>query len=222
MLTGKQIRAARMLIEWDAEDLAEKSGLNRETIFNIERGSVQARSTTLEKIVRAFSEYGIEFLEDQGVRFRPEGTDILNGSAGLEVFFDQVYSFLSTRGGLVCVSGVDEAQFAAHHGAALAAAHVQRMNKLVEQRGGIEFRVLLREGDTNFMATSYCHYRWQAADNFVATPFYVFGDSLALITFQAKPAPKIMVIRSEAFADAYRKQFDVAWKIAKDPHHRKS
>lgn len=222
MITGKQIRAARMLLEWDAEDLAEKAGMNRETVFNIERGTVQARHNTLEKIVRAFGDHRVEFLEDQGVRFRPEGTDILNGSDGLEIFFDQVYSFLNSHGGLVCVSGVDEAQFVAHHGAEHAAAHIKRMNKLIEQRKDIEFRVLLREGDTNFIATNYCHYRWQSKDNFVATPFYVFGDSLALITFQAKPAPKIMIIRSEAFANAYRKQFDITWKVAKEPPHEQN
>jgi transcriptional regulator with XRE-family HTH domain len=216
-ITGKQVRAARMLLEWDAEDLAEKAGMNRETVFNIERGTVQARSNTLEKIVRAFGDHGVEFLEDQGVRFRPEGTAILNGSDGLEAFFDQVYSFLSFHGGLVCVSGVDEAQFASHHGAEHAADYIKRMNKLVTERKDIEFRVLLREGDTNFLATSYCHYRWQAKDNFVATPFYVYGDSLALITFQSKPAPKIMIIRSEAFSNAYRKQFDIAWNVAKVP-----
>ncbi len=221
IITGKQIRAARMLAEWDAEELAKKAGLNRETIFNIERGTVQARSNTLDKILRAFSDHRIEFTDDQGVRFRPEGMDILNGSEGLETFFNQVYDFLSAHGGLVCVSGSDEAQFASHHGAEHAADYIKRMNKLVAKRKDIEYRVLIREGDMNFLATSYCQYRWQARDNFVATPFYVYGDTLALITFQARPAPKIMIIRSEAFANAYRRQFDIAWKVAKPPSVRK-
>lgn len=220
MPTGKQVRAARVLAGWDAEHLAEKTGLTAVTILKIEREEATARPATMERIVRAFDEHRIEFLDDLGVRYRPEGLDILNGPDGWAAFFDYVYEFLKKHGGLVCVSGADEAQFAAHHGEDHASMHIKRMNKLIEKRKDIEFKVLLQEGDTNFMANSYCAYRWQDRDSFVPTPFYVFGDNLALITFDAKPAPKVMVIRSEAFAAAYRKQFHIAWEAAKEASNK--
>ena len=39
MATGKQIRIARVLADWDAKDLAERTGLSKESILNIERGT---------------------------------------------------------------------------------------------------------------------------------------------------------------------------------------
>ena len=38
MITGRQMRAARALLEWTVEDLARNAGLNRATVFNIEKG----------------------------------------------------------------------------------------------------------------------------------------------------------------------------------------
>lgn len=215
MITGKQVKAARSLIGWDAQELSDKAGIARETVFKIERGTTNPKPETIAKIVKVFDDHRIEFLDDLGVRYRPEGVDVLNGPKGLETFFDQVYEFLKNHGGLVCVSGVDEEQFAEHHGTDHADGHIKRMKKLVEKRDDIEFRVLLREGDTNFMANSYCTYRWQDSDSFVPTPFYVYGDSLVLITFESDPAPKIMIIKSEAFSAAYKKQFNVAWGASK-------
>lgn len=217
MITGRQIRAARGLLRWRVEDLAQHTGLTREALTRMEDDAVQPREASIAKISRAFESQGVEFLDNQGVRFRPEGIDVFNGQGGLEAFFDQVYEFLKAQGGMVCVSGVDEAQFAAHHGAEHAAAHIKRMKKLTAQRDDIRFKVLIEEGDTNYMASDYCQYKWMSRDNFVPTPFYVFGDKLALITFQTTPSPKIMLIRSEVFAEAYRKQFDIAWRDSKDP-----
>ena len=59
MLTGKQIRAARVMAEWDAGDLAKKVGLSRVAIQNIERGlSHPRKSETYDRIVAAFYEVG--------------------------------------------------------------------------------------------------------------------------------------------------------------------
>ena len=79
MLTSSQIRAARGMLAWGPEDLAQKIGSTRQTINRLERseGIPQTRTQTLLDIQTAFEEAGLEFIgtpdNGQGVRFRPRG-----------------------------------------------------------------------------------------------------------------------------------------------------
>ena len=74
MIGGAQIRAARGLISWSAEVLAERVGVTRQTIQRLEQhdGVPPSRSQTLEEIQRAFEAAGVEFTgtpdEKPGVR----------------------------------------------------------------------------------------------------------------------------------------------------------
>lgn len=74
VLTGAQLRAARGLIGWSAEELAGRAGLTRNTVQRLERagGVPRSRSDTLVALQRVFEEAGIEFVgtpdEGPGVR----------------------------------------------------------------------------------------------------------------------------------------------------------
>lgn len=212
-----QIRAALALLHWENRDLSEAAGVAVETVYNVKSGATQPQAKIRDKIRHAFEAHGIEFLDFDGVRRRPEGIDILEGREGFEEFYDRVFDHVQRHGGLICVSGVDEEQFASHHGKEHAAAHIGRMSALCASRKDIAFHILIEEGDVNFVASAYASYRWLPREHFSAAPFYVFGDNLALITFDANPAPKVLIIRSAVFAEAYRKQFQIAWEAAKMP-----
>lgn len=216
MITGKQIRAARVLLEWDAEDLAAKSGLNRETIFNIERGTVQARSNTLDKIVRTFSDHRVEFLDNQGVRFRPEDVEVLNGRDGLGKFFDLVFACAQISGGTIRQNGIAENLFD-KCAVDFTKAHRKRMEALVNSRKDIFVRAILQEGDTNFVCTDYADYRWHPQNVPPPVPYYIFGETIGIFAFDTNPAPKIILITSPVIALAYITQFDRTWEAAKVP-----
>jgi len=64
MICGAQIRAARGLISWSAEVLAERVGVTRQTIQRLEQhdGLPPSRSQTLDEIQRAFEAAGVEFI----------------------------------------------------------------------------------------------------------------------------------------------------------------
>ena len=51
---GERIRTLRERREWYQRDLAEAAGLPLRTIGRIERGDVDVRISTLEKIAKAF------------------------------------------------------------------------------------------------------------------------------------------------------------------------
>ncbi|MDI5926469.1 helix-turn-helix transcriptional regulator [Rhizobium leguminosarum] len=77
MITPAQSRAARALIDWSREQLADTSRVALRTIVDFERGARAPREVTALAIERAFSEAGIAFLDGDyagsggpGVRLR--------------------------------------------------------------------------------------------------------------------------------------------------------
>jgi transcriptional regulator with XRE-family HTH domain len=70
----KQIKAARELLGWSQEAIAEASGVSIPTIKRLEAagGDLGGRPATGEKIIAALETAGVEFLDDgQGVRLKP-------------------------------------------------------------------------------------------------------------------------------------------------------
>jgi transcriptional regulator with XRE-family HTH domain len=72
-MTSAQIRAARALLNWTIQELAEKVGVDRNTIAQIEAGRY-ASDETLVVIRRVLEAAGVEFTNGRwpGVRLRPE------------------------------------------------------------------------------------------------------------------------------------------------------
>ena len=76
MITAVQIRAARAALGWSAFVLAERTGLTRRTVFNVEtsNGVPSANARTLQKIIDVLEEHGIEFVgspeDGPGIRIR--------------------------------------------------------------------------------------------------------------------------------------------------------
>lgn len=64
MLTGSQIRSARVAVRWSAETLALKSNVSLRTIMRLEQSDdvPSTRATTLNEIQRALEAAGIEFI----------------------------------------------------------------------------------------------------------------------------------------------------------------
>jgi len=67
-LTSHQIRAARALIKWSAEDLSQESAVSLRTI---RRAELAERETTMTKandlaVRRAFEAAGVEFIDENG------------------------------------------------------------------------------------------------------------------------------------------------------------
>lgn len=65
-LTPEQIRAARQLVGWRAEDLADKSGIHVVTIRRTEIGQTDLKPETAERIVKTFEKAGVVFLGNDG------------------------------------------------------------------------------------------------------------------------------------------------------------
>ncbi|MGC2409829.1 MAG: helix-turn-helix transcriptional regulator [Methyloceanibacter sp.] len=66
------MRAARGLLNWTVRDLAERAGVHRNTVSNIETGAYAGAPETLEAIRRALEKAGVEFTNSNqpGVRLK--------------------------------------------------------------------------------------------------------------------------------------------------------
>ena len=86
MITPDQLRAARGLIKWSREELANAAGVSAIAIKLYELGQSDPRTSTLLKLRAAFSREGVIFLEPNnahgvGVAFNAAVDPTKRGSA---------------------------------------------------------------------------------------------------------------------------------------------
>jgi transcriptional regulator with XRE-family HTH domain len=78
-VTSAQVRMARGALNWTVRDLAEATGLHRNTITNIETGKYAGDQASLATIETVLRRAGVEFLDENGggpgVRLRKRLTD---------------------------------------------------------------------------------------------------------------------------------------------------
>ena len=65
-VTSAQMRAARALVNWSVRELAEQSGVHRNTISNFENSKSGGDPSTLEAIRAALEAAGVEFIPENG------------------------------------------------------------------------------------------------------------------------------------------------------------
>lgn len=207
--TGRQIRAARSLAGWERTDLARHTGLSTVTIRYIENETSSAKKETIERIVKAFHNVGIEFIENEGVRRLPTGIEIFEGRESFGNFMNYVYEYLERYGGEVFISVTDEK-------------YLQRSVKKIEEHrakmlelaksGKITGRILAAEG--NFVPTWAEIRRQKLESHMPQVSFFAFGENLALISFNQKNSPYVVLHKSSPFTAAYKLAFDAAWEKA--------
>ena len=77
MITPRQIKAARGLLGWSQQELADKAIVSLNAVNRLERGQVDPRASTLSAVEKALNRAGVEFLsageKGEGVRLaRPD------------------------------------------------------------------------------------------------------------------------------------------------------
>jgi len=68
-ISGNQLKAARALIGLDQQQLADKAGIGINTVRNMEAaaaGNIRARTDTLDAVVAALADAGVEFIPENG------------------------------------------------------------------------------------------------------------------------------------------------------------
>jgi predicted transcriptional regulator len=78
MITPRQIRAARALLGWSQQQLADKAIVSLNAVTRLEKGKVDSRLSTVSAVERALTKAGVDFLpageRGEGVRLRSPKT----------------------------------------------------------------------------------------------------------------------------------------------------
>jgi uncharacterized SAM-dependent methyltransferase len=215
LLSEQQSTRALGLSGIRQDELATPADLTNQGIMNNQDASILSNEGTMTDVMRVYSDRQGAILENGGVTLSGLKIQTFEGRQGFSKFYETIHEHLRSGSGDICVSGVDERLFAKYR--ENPESHRSHMAKLVKQHPHLKMRILIEEGDYYFTAASYASYRWQPNQSFSPTAFYVFGDYLALISFTHPPAPLVLLVRSAAFAQAYRHSFDLAWQAAIEP-----
>ena len=74
MITARQIRAARALLGWSQQQLADKAIVSLNAVARLEGAIVDSRISTVQAVQKALVKAGIEFLDadqkGEGVRLK--------------------------------------------------------------------------------------------------------------------------------------------------------
>ena len=67
-ITSEMLKAARALLRWRQEELAQAAGISVETVRRLENapGPIRSNSRTADAIESALAKQGIEFTTDRG------------------------------------------------------------------------------------------------------------------------------------------------------------
>ena len=67
MISAKQIKAARLFLDWEQRDLAQHSGLSIPTIQRMEKLGVERSSVAnAQKVQQALEAGGVDFIAENG------------------------------------------------------------------------------------------------------------------------------------------------------------
>jgi transcriptional regulator with XRE-family HTH domain len=66
MITARQIRAARALLGWSQQQLADKAIISLNAVTRLERSEVDPRVSTIEAVQGALTKAGVEFIPADG------------------------------------------------------------------------------------------------------------------------------------------------------------
>lgn len=209
-LKARQIKAARALANWSQENLARASGLSITTIRKLELGNISPRGKTNDLIFRTFESAGIEFIEPDGVRHRPDNIQIYRGHEGIRAFFDEVYKTAASKGGEILQVLDDEDPFCE----AMGEQDAVYMRNMEAVKDKFTFRSILTDNIKNLCGSAYIEYRALSKEYVNSVPFYIYDNKYAIIDFKTKPSPQITVLYSPSVANAFRRQFYSMWDKA--------
>ncbi len=208
MITIQQSRAARGMLGWTQQDLADACGLSKTAINNFEKGHSDIKAESLRSIRMSFESAEIEFMQDNGLRKRTDNIKILKGSTSIDDLFSDIHASISFSGGELLIS---------HANNTLSSQiSTQKLLDHLEfaKKSQITTRVLCAEGTKNILSP-HDQCRWLSKEHMVGRlTGFVYGAKTAL---QLGDQSMVIVVNSMDAKNAETKRFEQLWSIADTP-----
>ncbi len=202
------IRAARGLLDWQQHDLASAAGLSLKAVNSYERGLGTTRSVTLNAMIGALQEAGIEFLPSGGIRHADDTTIVKNisGDDFVEKLNEDIYAAVRKPGQEIYSCSADESQWFVPGIKETAERYYQWREKL-----GAKELYIVPEGNTVFESPK-SHYRVLPPNLIGKIAFLIYGDRVALVSWRKK---QVFILRNKEMVEPFREQFKFLWRLGR-------
>ncbi|MFH1065303.1 MAG: helix-turn-helix domain-containing protein [Nanoarchaeota archaeon] len=208
--------------------IGEKSGLHRQVCYDalerlLEKGFVSYTVQNSKKLFRALQpEKLLEFLEQKKelvkqampelsrlAKLPKEETivEVMKGRNVIKAILRDVIKLLSEKRGELMGMGIDEEKFEEEDRIAIKQ-YINQIKKLKMKE-----RIIARQGAKIYFEGPQTEYRLIKPEFFNPNPTFIYGNKIAHIIW-GNPVTAVMIANSETY-DAYRKYFEMLWKIAK-------
>jgi transcriptional regulator with XRE-family HTH domain len=205
-IKGRQVAAARQLAGWTVAELADRVGIVKSTIVNIENTAVQPHKGTIADIVQAFAAAGVEFIEG-GVRWTGDLIKVIEGEDAYLRLLDDVYQTLHRKPGSEVLSICTDD-----------AVSPQQVVQAIQRwhDAGIRCRFLTRESATRF-DFPLREYRLIPEKFYTNSVMVVFEDKVATLSDASN---SVIIVRDLDQADMLRGLFEMIWLQSPSPSPR--
>jgi transcriptional regulator with XRE-family HTH domain len=204
----KQARAARSLLGLHLADVARGSGISAMQISNFERGKRSLHAGTRDKLFAFYARSGLEFTNNNGVREAGIMTRQYSGDAEFRAFYNHLFETARDQGGDICLFNGVPRKLIQHLGKEWYLHHVKRMTEIKDK---FRFRVIIAEGDNDFIGSDFVEYRWFPKELFNEKTLYIYGHNVAFFSFDNSDV-RVVVIEHPEVAASQRVLFDLAWE----------
>ena len=190
MITIEQCRAARGLLGWTQQDLADACGLSKTAINNFEKSHSDIKAESLRAIRMAFESLNIEFIGKEGLRRSHEHVDILKGS---NIYSDLIDDIL-----LTIPKQTDELLIIDANGYAAPHLPQEKLKNCINEldKNGVKTRIIEQKDITNTQKTQYM------------PSLFIYGNKFSE---QRSDNPFLTVVTSQEESDAMRQKFETLW-----------
>jgi len=204
MPTGKQIRAARQLVDWTAEELASRAHLTKDCILAIERGDSRPLPKTIASVSRALADAGVVFNGDTGVNLIGVDLRILEGKdCYLRLLADVFHVLQEEKNPEALFICVDDA---------VSPAEVTEANHRIRE-AGIKCRYLASEKAKKF-DFDLNDYRLIPEEHYKNSVMVIYADKIATLRGTNE---SVRIVQDRDAADMLRGLFEMIWAQAPEP-----
>jgi transcriptional regulator with XRE-family HTH domain len=215
IITSRQIRAARGLIGWTQADLAAAANLSRSTVAAIEKETANPTLDILNRIRAEFENRQVEFLTQEGVRFRQPTIQYDDQPDANRRLLEDIYGVASeykfnTSIGDILIFGLKEEDSENSLGDYLEE-HIERL-----KQAGLEEKILCSPDTRTFVAPR-AWYRVLPEFDSAQSPIHIYGDKIAVL--QWRPKEIVFIVESKPIATAFRAMFYQIWNTHPGADH---
>jgi transcriptional regulator with XRE-family HTH domain len=200
---GKQVTAARALLGWTMQELADQAGVSLTSVQRFENSIGDSRTEVKTAICETLQKSGIDFA-DGGVRPRISNITIFEGPDSYLRILDDIFYTLKDTGGEALFSCVDDRKSPIEV--------IESYRRI--RKTGIQMRSLIEEGNT-FLMGELDEYRYIPKKYFYNHPQVIYGNKIATMIYGIRK--QSFVVENANMAAAQKNLFEYAWVKSKKP-----